>query len=109
MEYCLYHPYLPAAGMSFYGAAAGGEQRRTGKEADMTQVQVLINAPEKAERLCNILGHYRGPFDLTRGNRCVDGKSILGVYAMDLSAPLTLSIYNDEEPVIREIQEFICS
>ncbi len=73
----------------------------------MTQVQVLINAPEKAERLCNILGHFEGPFDLTKGNRCVDGKSILGIYAMDLSAPLTLSIYRDAEPVIREIQEFL--
>ena len=74
----------------------------------MTQVQVLINAPEKAEQLCKILERYRGPFDLTKGNRCVDGKSILGIYAMDLSAPLTLSIYDDPEPVIRDIREFIC-
>lgn len=73
----------------------------------MKQVKVLIDAPNKAEKLCNILSHYRGPFDITKGSYTVDGKSILGVYTMDLSAPLTLSIYNETEPVLEEISEFI--
>lgn len=73
----------------------------------MTQVQVLIDAPEKAERFCNILSHYYGPFDLAKGSYSVDGKSILGICTMDLSEPLTLSIYNEKEPVIDEIREFV--
>lgn len=73
----------------------------------MKKVEVLINAPEKAEKLCHILSDYRGPFDLGKGNYSVDGKSILGVCTMDLSKPLTLTIYDETEPVIDEIQEFI--
>lgn len=73
----------------------------------MTQVQVLIDAPEKAQRLCNILSHYYGPFDLAKGSYSVDGKSILGICTMDLSKPLTLSIYNETEPVMEEIREFM--
>ncbi len=73
----------------------------------MTQVQVLINAPEKAERLCNILSRYDGSFDLAKGSYSVDGKSILGVCTMDLSAPLTLSIYGEPEPVMEEIRDFV--
>ncbi len=73
----------------------------------MKQVNVLINAPEKAERLCNILSHYGGSFDLAKGSYTVDGKSILGVCTMDLSSPLTLTIYDEDEPVINEIREFV--
>lgn len=73
----------------------------------MKQVQVLINAPEKAERFCNILSRYDGSFDLAKGSYTVDGKSILGVCAMDLSSPLTLSIYDESEPVIEEIRDFV--
>ncbi len=73
----------------------------------MKQVQVLINAPEKAEKLCNILSRYGGSFDLAKGNYTVDGKSILGICTMDLSAPLTLSIYDESEPVMEEIRDFV--
>lgn len=73
----------------------------------MRQVQILINAPEKAERLCNILSHYHGSFDIAKGSYCVDGKSILGICTMDLSMPLTLSIYDETEPVLEEIQDFV--
>lgn len=73
----------------------------------MTQVQVLINAPEKAQKLCGILSRYKGTFDLAKGSYCVDGKSILGICTMDLSVPLTLSIYDDSEPVLYAIRDFV--
>lgn len=73
----------------------------------MKKVQILIDAPEKAQRLCNILSHYQGAFDIAKGNYCVDGKSILGIYTMDLSKPLLLSIYDETEPVLEEIKEFV--
>ena len=56
----------------------------------MKQVEVLLNAPERALRFCNILSACEGPFDLGRGSYTVDGKSILGICTMDLTVPLTL-------------------
>ena len=76
----------------FTGVAPYGRKR-----GHMKQVQVLINEPEKAERLCHILSGHSGPFDLAKGSYTVDGKSILGICTMDLSAPLTLTIYGEEE------------
>lgn len=73
----------------------------------MKQVKVLIDAPEKAQKLCSILSRYYGPFDLAKGSYTVDGKSILGICTMDLSEPLTLSIYDETEPVMEEIREFV--
>lgn len=73
----------------------------------MKQIKVLIDAPEKAEKLCSILSGCSGPFDLAKGSYTVDGKSILGICTMDLSDPLTLTIYDDTEPVIEKIREFV--
>lgn len=73
----------------------------------MTQVQVLIDAPEKAQKLCNILSNYYGPFDLAKGSYRVDGKSILGIFSMDLSEPLTLFIYSEADMVVPKIDEFV--
>ena len=73
----------------------------------MRQVKVLINAPEKAQRLCGILSGYEGSFDLSKGRYTVDGKSIIGICTMDLSRPLVLTIYNDSEFVLDRIREFV--
>lgn len=73
----------------------------------MQQVKVLINAPEKARRLCHILSGYNGNFDLGKGSYTVDGKSIIGICTMDLSSPLTLTIYDETEDVMDQIAEFL--
>ena len=52
----------------------------------MKQVEVLLNAPERALRFC---------------------KSILGICTMDLTVPLTLSIYDETENVLEKIREFL--
>lgn len=73
----------------------------------MRKINVLIDAPEKAEKLCKILNSHRSSFDLAKGSYAVDGKSILGIYTMDLSAPVTLIIYDEEDFVEKEIGEFV--
>ncbi len=73
----------------------------------MKKIDVLINAPEKAVRLCEILSNHTGPFDLAKGNYTVDGKSILGICSMDLSVPLTLTVYDEQDFAEEEIREFV--
>ena len=68
----------------------------------MKQVEVLLNAPERALRFCNILSACEGPFDLGRGCYTVDG-----ICTMDLTVPLTLSIYDETENVLEKIREFL--
>ena len=71
------------------------------------QVEVLIDAPEKAKKLCHILSGHKGAFDLAKGRYTVDGKSIIGVCTMDLSKPLTLTIHEEDDTVMEEIREFV--
>ena len=68
----------------------------------LKQVEVLIDAPEKAKKLCHILSGHKGAFDLAKG-----GKSIIGVCTMDLSTPLTLTIHEEDDTVLEEIREFV--
>lgn len=81
--------------------------KETGGMVFVKQVEVLLNAPERALRFCNILSACEGPFDLGRGSYTVDGKSILGICTMDLTVPLTLSIYDETENVLEKIREFL--
>lgn len=74
----------------------------------LKQVEVLIDAPEKAKKLCHILSGHKGAFDLAKGRYIVDGKSIIGVCTMDLSTPLTLTIHEEDDTVLEEIRR-ICS
>ena len=72
------------------------------------QVEVLLNAPERALRFCNILSACEGPFDLGRGSYTVDGKSILGIFSLDLSKPITLEVYADNcDDLMEEIKPFV--
>ena len=59
--------------------------KETGGMVFVKQVEVLLNAPERALRFCNILSACEGPFDLGRGSYTVDGKSILGICTMAVS------------------------
>ena len=72
-----------------------------------SEVEVLIDAPEKAKKLCHILSGHKGAFDLAKGRYIVDGKSIIGVCTMDLSTPLTLTIHEEDDTVLEEIREFV--
>lgn len=73
----------------------------------MKQIDVLINGADKAERLCEILNTHSSSFDLAKGSYRVDGKSILGIFTMDLSSPLTLTVYDDMDFTEEEIKEFL--
>ena len=46
--------------------------------------------------------------DLRAGRHIVDAKSILGIFSLDLSRPITLEIYSDDcGQLMEEIKPFI--
>ena len=73
------------------------------------QVEVLLNAPERALRFCNILSACEGPFDLGRGSYTVDGKSILGIFSLDLSKAIDLNIHDDDnmDDILKTLAPYI--
>ncbi|HIW59580.1 MAG TPA: HPr family phosphocarrier protein [Candidatus Anaerobutyricum avicola] len=62
----------------------------------MTTATVNIDSLDKIQAFVKIINNYNGRFDLVSGCSRVNAKSIMGIFSLDISRPLYLNIYNDE-------------
>jgi phosphotransferase system HPr-like phosphotransfer protein len=63
----------------------------------MQKVQISLNSIDKVKSFVNTISQYDFDFDLISGRYVIDAKSIMGIFSLDLSKPIDLSIYNDDE------------
>ncbi len=74
---------------------------------DMKSVNIKLSLAENVKEFVNIVNRYPYDMDLRAGRHVVDAKSILGIFSLDLSKPITLEIYADEaEDLLNDIQAF---
>lgn len=76
----------------------------------MLTVMILLDSVEKVQRFVSTISKYSCGFDVESGYSCVDGKSLVGLFSLDISKPLQLTINDGEgeiEDVLRNIQEFM--
>jgi len=74
----------------------------------MKTVQIRLSLVENVNKFVNIVGRYPFDMDLRAGRHVVDAKSILGIFSLDLSRPITLEIYKDDcDDLLQEIQPFL--
>ncbi|MBE6022801.1 MAG: HPr family phosphocarrier protein [Cellulosilyticum sp.] len=75
----------------------------------MKSIYITLNSIEKVKQFVNTINTYDSEFDLSSGRYIIDAKSIMGIFSLDLSAPLRLDIYNDDclEAVKQALNEFI--
>lgn len=74
----------------------------------MKSVQIKLKLAEHVKSFVQKVATFPGDLDLRSGRYVVDAKSILGIFSLDLSKPITLEIYdNDCEELIKSLEEFI--
>lgn len=73
----------------------------------MQQVNVKFKDVKQVEQFVRIIEKFETHFDLGSGQRVVNAKSILGVFALDLSKPLSLRYSSKDTVIIDKIQPFI--
>jgi len=74
----------------------------------MKSVMIRLSLVENVNKFVNIVSHYPFEMDLRAGRHVVDAKSILGIFSLDLSRPITLEIYSEDcEELLKEIQPFL--
>lgn len=74
----------------------------------MKTVTIKLSLVENVNRFVNIVGHYPFDMDLRAGRHVVDAKSILGIFSLDLSRPITLEIYSEDcDQLMEEIKPFL--
>lgn len=65
----------------------------------MRQVQICLNTFERVKNFVNLVSKYESNFDISSGRYMIDAKSIMGIFSMDLSKPVTLQIHDDKVDV----------
>ena len=74
----------------------------------MKAVNIKLSLAQDVKAFVNIANRYSYDIDLRVGRHVVDGKSILGIFSLDLSKTITLEVYEDNcDDLMEEIKPFM--
>ena len=74
----------------------------------MKSITIKLSLAENVKTFVNTVNRYPYDMDLRAGCHVVDAKSILGIFSLDLSKPITLEVYCDEcDDLMNDIQSFL--
>lgn len=73
----------------------------------MRTVKINIDNIDKVKEFCENAGKYIDNLDLVSGRYIVDAKSIMGIFSLDISKTIELTIHGDDENAIARFLESI--
>ena len=73
----------------------------------MKSVQVSLNSIDKVKSFVNDVAKFDSDFDLVSGRYVIDAKSIMGIFSLDLSKPITLNIHDDDLKILDALKPYI--
>ncbi len=75
----------------------------------METVQIMLNSIDKVKNFVNDIARFDTDFDLISGRYVIDAKSIMGIFSLDLSKPITLNIHasNDLDKILETLKPYI--
>ena len=62
----------------------------------MKIVKISLNSIDKVKSFVNDITKFDNDFDLVSGRYVIDAKSIMGIFSLDLSKPIDLSIHAED-------------
>lgn len=73
----------------------------------MRQVSVSLPTVEQVQRFVKTITPLSGDFELISGKHILDAHSLMGLFSLDLSRPITLKVYNDCAENLSAIAPFL--
>ena len=74
----------------------------------MKAVNIKLSLAENVKTFVNIANRYPYDIDLRVGRHVVDGKSILGIFSLDLSKPIVMEVYTDScDDLLEDVKPFM--
>ena len=73
----------------------------------MKDLYIKLNTISDVRDFVNAVNSINGDIDLTSGRYTVDGKSIMGIFSIDLTRTLCLKIHSDNADECEEIKDMI--
>ena len=65
----------------------------------MKTVDISLNSIDRVKHFVNDINRFDNDFDLVSGRYVIDAKSIMGIFSLDLSQPISLCIHADDKEV----------
>ncbi len=73
----------------------------------MKSVPIKLSFAEEVKAFVNVVSRYPYDMDLRAGRHVVDAKSILGIFSLDLSKPISLEVYSDDcQDLVNDLKAF---
>ena len=73
----------------------------------MRSIQISLEMAQRVKEFVNITQDYAYEIMLKSGKYVVDAKSILGIFSLDLSQPITVEVYdNDCDDLLERLKKF---
>jgi len=73
----------------------------------MKTLKISLKLAEKVKDFVNIVSRYSFDVDLRSGRFVIDAKSLLGIFSLDLSKPLTLEVHSEDcDALFAELAKF---
>ena len=75
----------------------------------MKTVQISLNSIGKVKSFVNAITQFDFDFDLISGRYVIDAKSIMGIFSLDLSKPIELTIHESDEidEILKALQPYV--
>ena len=75
----------------------------------MKTVRVCLDSIDKVKGFVNDISRFNTDFDLISGRYVIDAKSIMGIFSLDLSKPLELTIHESDEidEILKVLQPYV--
>ena len=75
----------------------------------MKTVRVCHDSIDKVKGFVNDISRFNTDFDLISGRYVIDAKSIMGIFSLDLSKPIELTIHESDEmdEILKALQPYV--
>ena len=75
----------------------------------MNTIQILLNTIDKVKSFNRDILFFDSDIDLVQGRYTVDGKSIMGIFSLNLSEPIKVIIYEENgelDSIIEKLKSY---
>ena len=74
----------------------------------MKAVNIKLSLAENVKTFVNIVSKHPYEIDLRSGRHVVDAKSILGIFSLNLTRPITMEVYDDNcDDLLKALEPFL--
>ena len=62
-----------------------------------TNFTISLDSIAEVNAFANMIAHFTSEIDMSSGRYVVNAKSIMGIFSLDLTQPLTLTVHGNDE------------